>query len=281
MTSAETVMGTEYDTVRVDKDDQVATIWIKDAEDSYEGGGDTHFDFARALNECRGDLDIRVIVVTGEGEDLYVPPPPEHYGDLDDEDAAAFQRLADPKGQFKVSTGINWTHQTMAQIEKPIVTKVNGDAIGFGSTMVWGADFVVAEEGSSITDIHLAMDEIPEYFIPWGVAPGDGGGATVPLHMPPSMVSEYLMFSEPFTGKQLAEKDLIYRAVPADELDEAVEAVTERLLKRSAMALAWTKKIARKGHVSHLNETLGEATAYEMLGFSHMATDRRDQRTLR
>jgi enoyl-CoA hydratase len=56
-------------------------------------------------------------------------------------------------------------------------------------------------------------------------------------------------------------------AVPRDRLDSTVEALVQRLLKRPAYALAWTKRVANRRVVEQLNATLDAGAAYEMVSF--------------
>jgi hypothetical protein len=46
-----------------------------------------------------------------------------------------------------------------------------------------------------------------------------------------------------------------------------VDDIVARLLKRSAYALAWTKRIANRHVVEQLNRTLDAGAAYEMVNF--------------
>jgi len=85
----------------------------------------------------------------------------------------------DPARTWHNMTGVIRTHQAMAEIEKPIVAKVNGDAIGFGQSLVFGSDLIVAVEDALIADHHLGMGEIGDEIGGhlFGTVPGDGGMA--------------------------------------------------------------------------------------------------------
>jgi enoyl-CoA hydratase len=61
--------------------------------------------------------------------------------------------------------------------------------------------------------------------------------------------------------------NVINYAVPADQLDAKVDELVQALLRRSAFALAWTKRTCNRGLVDHLNMTLDAAAAYEMVNF--------------
>jgi enoyl-CoA hydratase len=273
-----------YETLEMERAEQVATIELLPSEEW--DGHDLHWELGQLLSELRGDLSVRVVVVTGKYDDFYLSPPAENFGTpgestLDDE---TFKRDIHPPGVFKMMTGMIRTHQEMTEMEKPIVAKVNGDAKGFGTSVVWSCDLIVAEEDSEIVDIHMDMGETQDdgrrYGPSYGIAPGDGGAALLPLHMPPAKAKEYLMLGKTYTGSELAEQGFINEAVPPAELDDTVDELVERLLERSAFSLAWTKRMANRHIAEQLNRVSDGAAAYEFLKFSQVALFDEDPKQL-
>ena len=61
--------------------------------------------------------------------------------------------------------------------------------------------------------------------------------------------------------------NVINYAVPEAELDAKVNELAQALLRRSAFALAWTKRTCNRHVVNQLNMTLDAAAAYEMVNF--------------
>jgi enoyl-CoA hydratase len=130
----------------------------------------------------------------------------------------------------------------------------------------------VAREDAKIADMHMGMGEVQlrngtRVGPPYGIVPGDGGVALIPLYMTPPLAKEYLMLAREFTAKELAQWGLINYAVPAGQLDQKVQEIVGRLLKRSAYALAWTKRIANRHVVEQINRTIDAGAAYEMVNF--------------
>jgi enoyl-CoA hydratase len=250
-----------YETCTLEKAGAVATVTIVPPHALTGGTADLHWDLGEVFSDLRTDNEIRVIVLTGWPGDFYAPGSPEFY-----DDPALRAYVSDPPKAWKTFTGIVRTHMGMAEIEKPIVGKIGGDAIGFGSSLAFACDLIVAAEHVQFIDIHLGMAEVP--FGPrFGIVTGDGGSSLVPLYMTPAKAKEYLMLAKPYTARELAESGIINAAVPAEELDAAVDDMVARLLKRSAFALAWTKRTANRHVVQQLNQTLDAAAAYEMVNF--------------
>ena len=125
-------------------------------------------------------------------------------------------RHANPSTLWRTFTGISIAHEAMAAIEKPIVARVNGDAVGTGASVLFNCDLAVAVEDTLIADHHLSMGELEKWGTTFGMVPGDGGLALAPLHMPPMKVKEFLMLAEPYSAKEFAEQGIINYAVPAE-----------------------------------------------------------------
>ena len=267
-----------YRTISLDRRGQVAWITLERRQHTDEGlRPNRHWELANAFAELRSDTGVRVIVLTGSGTEFSVPPH-----SLERERHATPEQLSqefpvDPVRAWHSVNGVIRTHQLMAEIEKPIVARVNGDAIGFGQTLVYASDIIVAVEEATIGDHHLGMGEIVPGGHTFGVVPGDGGTALLPLYMSPPLAKEYLMLGRTFRASELAALGLINYAVPRDRLDSVVDDIVQRLLKRPAYALAWTKRVANRRVVEQLNATLDAGAAYEMVSFLQLERNRWQQ----
>jgi enoyl-CoA hydratase len=245
-----------YEQIDVDRQEGLATITLL-ARHNHRGKSASHWEVGLALAQLRFEKDIRVIVLTGQDDVFLVPPensphPGRHL----------------PGRDFDAIQGLQQTLDQFLQIEKPVICKVNGNAIGWGSSLVFACDFIVAREDAVICDHHLAMGETvhggPTNF---GVVPGDGGTGLVPLHMAPCIAKEYLWLGREMTGRDLAEARIINAAVPKDELDRKVAAMAQALLRRSPHALALSKRALNHLYIDAFNKTHDLSYAYELLNF--------------
>jgi enoyl-CoA hydratase len=249
-----------YDTFRMTIKGQVATVTLIPPASLGRGTGDLHWQLGELFSELRGNNAIRLVILTGEDGQFYRPRPKTWYN------KETTRYMVEPAESWRTFTGVLRTHQAMAEIEKPIIAKVNGDAVGFGSSLVFACDFIVAVNDASFMDIHLAMGEDERSGPPYGLVPGDGGAPLMPLFMSPVLAKQYLMLSDPFTGRELSQRGVINYAVAPEELDAKVDELSARLLKRSAHALAWTKRAVNRTVVDALNRGLDASAAYEMVG---------------
>lgn len=259
----------DYQTIRVDIDGQVATVFIlshEQVESRAEGRGNRHRDLADALEGLRRDDSVRIVVLTGAGGDFAVPRGPESY---------AARPFRDVTSMWRTFSSIARCHHVMAEMEKPIIAKVNGHAIGFGHSLALSSDLIVATLDSVFMDHHMGgvlryVDENGKDVTVghrFSSVPGDGGTFLLPLMMSPPKAKEALMLAKSYTGAQYAEMGIINYAVPSGQLDRKVEGLVAALLERAAYPLAWTKRAVNRLVADQLNRSLDAGIAYEMAGF--------------
>ena len=220
-----------------------------------------HWELGELFSRVRGDDSVRVIVIQGGGEVFQVPPASQDSPEI----------FTNEKAAWHTFTGVIRCHEAMADLEKPIVAKVNGDAIGFGSSLAFACDLIVSTKNARFADHHQSMGEIEGVEREWGVIPGDGGLALIPLIMSPYLAKEYLLLGRIFSGSELERMGIINYAVEDVELDATVESLVVSLLKRGSYSLAWTKRLASRVLAEHMRQVLDSSAAYEMVDFYQIA----------
>jgi enoyl-CoA hydratase len=257
----------DYSLLNIRRDGQIATIELiriekhlrEQRERGKRGGAQRAAEVGRALNELRDDNTVRVIVVTGKDDVFTIPP-------------SSYGHHGNPGGDWDIMSGVTRAVEAMCTIEKPVIAKVNGHAVGFGANLVLACDFIIAREDAIIADHHMSCGELISDGKMAGSAEhcmvtGDGGAVFAPLKMPLNIAKEYLMLARPFTAKELATMGVVNYAVPAAELDAKTDEIAQRLLKRNAYALALTKRVLNKQLMASFNQVHDAALGYEFLNF--------------
>jgi enoyl-CoA hydratase/carnithine racemase len=257
----------DYTLLNIVRDGQVATIELKRIEKHLRdkasagkrGGAQRAGEVARALNELRDDNEVRVIIITGKDDVFTIPP-------------SSYGHHGDPGNDWDILSGVTRAVEAMCSIEKPVIAKVNGHAVGFGANLVLACDFIVAREDAIIADHHMSCGELIIDGKMAGSADhcmvtGDGGAVFAPLKMPLNLAKEYLMLARPFTARELAAMGVVNYAVPAPQLDAMTNDIAMRLLKRNAYALALTKRVLNKQAMASFNMVHDAALGYEFLNF--------------
>jgi enoyl-CoA hydratase len=252
---------TDYAGLTVTRKNGVATVAMSMKRGDGGGGGaqSHHSTVGRALNDLRFDNSIRVVILTGEDDVFYSSPV-----------GRPRMENRDPAEDWDLTQGMQFTFQTIIDMEKPVIAKVNGRAASFGGSMVFACDFIIAAEDAPFGDPHIGMGEgalFPMGRTDSGTVPGDGSNAFVPLYLSPALAREYLWLARQFTGADLARMGIINAAVPRAELDAAVDRMADALMRRPPYALALSKRAFNKFIADRFNQTFDLAWSYEALNF--------------
>ena len=251
---------TDYHTIRVERAAGIGTIALLDSKSSSGGGAhSSHTEIGAALGDLRFDNDVRVVVIKSDAEHFYSPPPGR-------------PRMANrvPGDDWDLTQGLHRAYQTVIEIEKPVIAQVHGQAAGFGASLIFACDFIVAAEDAVLGDSHIGMgdgEHFPLGRADSGTAPGDGGNVFVPFYLTPPLAREYLWLAKQFTGADLHRMGCFNSAVPRDQLEAEVKRYCDALLRRPAYALALSKRAFNKILAERFNLCFDLAWSYEALNF--------------
>jgi 2-(1,2-epoxy-1,2-dihydrophenyl)acetyl-CoA isomerase len=143
----------------------------------------------------------------------------------------------------------------LVTVQVPVVCAVRGWAAGIGLHVVAASDFAIAVDDATLW----------EPFTERGFTPDSGGTWLLPRLIGTVRAREMLLLGRAVTGKEAAEWGLVHRAVPAPELDAAVDAVVEQLATAPTVAIGLTKWMLHAGASASLDEQLrNEAFALEL-----------------
>lgn len=144
---------------------------------------------------------------------------------------------------------------TLLDIEKPIVCRMNGHAVGLGATIALLCDVIFAAESAKIGDPHVGL----------GLVAGDGGAAIWAQRIGLGRAKEFLLTGDLLGAKRAAEIGLVNHCLPAEELDGAVDAFCQKLLNGAADAIRWTKVLTNLELKRIAHAVLDAGIAYESL----------------
>jgi enoyl-CoA hydratase len=205
-----------------------------------------HTELARVWTDIHRDPDTRAVVVTGAGSAFSAG------GDL-----GMVQRLA---GNYPaVIEMLQETQElvhNMVDCDTPIVSAINGTAVGAGLVVALLADVSIAAEGVRVTDGHLRL----------GVAAGDHAAIVWPLLCGMAKAKYYLLTADFIDAAEAERIGLVSLCVPADELMDRAAEVATRLAAGPQHAVRLTKR-ALNNWLRLAGPTFDVSAAYEMLTF--------------
>jgi enoyl-CoA hydratase len=228
------------------RDDGVLVIVINKPDSMNATDESLHRQLADVWREVSRDTAVRVAVITGAGSAFSAG------GDLEMIESA----VGDFAGASMLMREARDLVQGITDCEKPIISAINGVAVGAGLVVGLMADISIMSEDARFTDGHLRL----------GVAAGDHAALLWPLLCGLAKARYYLLTSEFVDGREAERIGLVSRCVPADDLMGEALRVATKLADGPQMALRWTKK-AINGWLDLAGPIFEASLGYEMLCF--------------
>jgi crotonobetainyl-CoA hydratase len=186
---------------------------------------ETESELQRIWNELERNRDIRVVVLTGEGERAFCVG-----ADLKNPSMSGLEYWAAPRPGGFGGIALRET------LNVPVIARVNGYALGGGFEMVLGCDLVVACEEASFG--------LPEALV--GRMPLDGGMTLLQRQIPYRQAMAMLLTGRRVSAREALDMGLVNEVVPRVELDAAVERWVEALLSCAPLSLQAIKQVVRR-----------------------------------
>jgi len=171
------------------------------------------------------DPETRATIVTGAGSAFCAGSSFDDMGEGSETDAGGtFTR--------RFASAANLV-QGLIEARKPIISAINGPAMGAGLAIALLADISIAAKTAKLMDGHLRI----------GLLPGDHAAIIWPLLCGMAKAKYYLMTNASMTGEEAERNNLISLAVDAEELEAKSIAVASQLAGLAPSALAGTKHV--------------------------------------
>ena len=134
----------------------------------------------------------------------------------------------------------------------PVIAQIHGACAGAGLSVAMAADFAIAAEGAQFNTAYTKI----------GLSPDGGSTFFLPRYVGMKRAIELTMLAELFDAKAAAAMGIINRAVPADQLEQEVAALAERLSNGATQAFARAKKLINQSFVTSIDKQLDDEIAY-------------------
>lgn len=213
-------------------------------------------EFAEACESVNADMGVRCVVLTGSGRAFSAG------GDL--------KAMQDRRDMF-CGEGVDLREayrrvvhrivRALYGLEVPLITAVNGPAMGLGCDVAGLGDLRIAGEA--------AIFGVP--FLRLGILPGDGGAWLMPRNIGYARAAEMLFTGRTVDAQTALEWGLVNKVVPDGVLLDEALAVAEQVARQAPHALRMTKALLRQGRDSTFDQIL-EATA-AMQALAHLTSD--------
>lgn len=206
-----------------------------------------HWELTRVWSVANDDPDVRVIVVTGAGDRAFSAG-----GDL----AWISETAGNPEMVAVTMKEAGDIVFNMLACDKPIVSAINGVAVGAGLAVALMADISIIAEEARITDGHVKL----------GVSAGDHAVILWPLLCGMAKAKYYLMTADFVDGREAERIGLVSLCVPRAQLLEKALATANKLATGSQPAIRFTKR-SLNNWLRSFQPAFDASLAMEMLCF--------------
>jgi enoyl-CoA hydratase len=205
-----------------------------------------HWELTQIWLTLDADDSARVAVVTGAGRAFSAG------GDLEMVEANS----RDPKRLVRTVREASDIVYNMINLDKPVVSAINGVAVGAGLVVALLADISIMSESARFTDGHTKL----------GVVAGDHAAILWPLLCGMAKAKYYLLTSDFIDGKEAERIGLVSLCVPGEQLLPRALEVADKLALGSQQAIQWTKR-SLNNWLRMAGPIFDQSIALEMLTF--------------
>lgn len=227
-----------YEAIQFDVAASVATITLHRPERMNACSEQMIDEVADALDHLEG---VRAVVITGAGRAFCAG------ADLQ----AGAQDLSPGNTIYRrLSRHYNATLLKIARLHVPVITAVNGPAVGMGCSLALCGDLVIASERAFFL----------QGFVNVGLVADGGASWLLPRLVGRARTFEMLLLGERVSARQAVDWGMIYKCVSEEELAAQTLTLATRLANGPTLAIAsMRRQVAAALQSSHADALLAEA----------------------
>ena len=192
-------------------------------------------EFQEKLDYCATKKDIRAIMITGSGKSFCAG---QDLQEVIDVNGPGLDRI--------VKEHYNPAILKIRNIEKPVISAVNGVAAGAGANLALACDVVVACKSASFIQ---AFSKI-------GLIPDSGGTFFLPRIVGWQKASALMMTGEKIVAERAEKMGMIYKVFSDEEFENSSIILAKQLSQMPTKGLGLTKKLLNKSLYNSLDKQL-------------------------
>lgn len=209
--------------------------------------------WTKALEDVRDREDIYAVLLSGSGKSFCaggdVKAMAAGDGFFESHDDISSTALARKNSLWK---GIQRIPLILEEIDKPVVAKIHGAAVGAGLDMALMCDVRIASESATMSESYFNA----------GIVPGDGGAYFLPRIIGRDKALDMFWTTKVLKGAEAERIGLVTHVVPDDELDDYVEAYMQKLLEAPQTAMRLTKRAIYQSEQITLRSSLDMVSSF-------------------
>jgi enoyl-CoA hydratase len=206
----------------------------------------------RLLATVAVDPEVRVLVIRGAGKGFCSGYDVAPTGDLGDD-----EKPLSPLARLQAAGADSSVFDRLWRLPIPTIAQIHGHCLAGGTDLALSCDFVVCAEDATIGYPAVRSMGVPATHM-WL------------YHLGPQWTKRLLLTGDSIRGAKAAEIGFALEAVPAEQLDDRVGRLAERLSWVQRDLLALSKQVVNRG-LDLMGRTLLQETAVERDMLSRLA----------
>jgi len=236
----------KYQTIEITADKSVSTIWLNRPEVRNAFNGLMIREITSAFEDLGKDSAVRIILIRGKGKVFCAG------ADLNwMREAASYTEPENYRDAMELSKCFH----SIYSCPKPVITVVHGAATGGANGFVAVADIALTTD-----DAVFSLSEVKIGLVPAVISP------YIIKRIGEFPARELMLTARRIYGFEAAERGLVNRHLPAEELEEELRIMVDQILEAGPMALEITRKLIYDVCNSYTMEEALEKTAAIIAG---------------
>jgi enoyl-CoA hydratase/carnithine racemase len=221
--------------VKFEKRGQIAYVTISRPKVLNALNMATMGDLFQAFTFVKDDADIRVAILTGEGEKAFIAGA--DINELATQSATQGKEYAS-RGQAVLDL--------IENCGKPVIGCINGFALGGGCEVAMACTMRLASDNAKLGQPEVKL----------GIIPGYGGTQRLPRLVGKGLAQQILLTGEIISAQEALRIGLVNEVVPQAELIARAEAIAAKIIANAPLAIQYVIEAVNKGMEMTLQEGL-------------------------
>lgn len=222
-----------YQNVKVEIQNGMGTIKIVRPEVHNALNAETLREIENAVEECEQNSDVKVIVITGQGEKSFAA-------------GADIKQLKERQMLEALIPGMQGTYKKIEQCSKATIAAINGYALGGGCELALACDIRIAAN-------HVKIG-LPELNL--AIIPGAGGTQRLSRIVGKGRAMEMILTGKLLDAEEAVRIGLVSQAVDVKELETITKQVAELIMSKGPVAVKLAKLVINRGFDVDLDTAL-------------------------